>query len=164
MNRPVVRSYDSAADVETVFAALAGELWAVRKAEELHDDSRTVRREVSPDGAVVLVVSRALPDGVPGFLQRFLPSDGRAVQTDSWGPAEAGVRRGTWQAELPGAPVEIGGTMRLEAIPTGTRYTIAGDVRVKVPLIGGKAEAFVADMIGKLTDREHDVLQGMLGT
>lgn len=162
MSKHLSCSHDSPADVETVFAALAGQGWAPRRAEVLHDDSQMVRRDVAADGGVTLVVSRALPDGAPGFLQRFLPSDGRVVQTDAWGPDQAGIRRGTWRAHLPGAPAEIGGRMRLEPIPTGTRYTIEGEVRVKVPLIGGKAEGFVVDMICRLTDKEHDVLQGML--
>ena len=162
MSVQVSRVYDCPGEVETVFAALSGQGWAQRKAEVLQDDSTTVRRDVAADGGVTLAVSRALPDGAPGFLQRFLPSDGRVVQTDTWGPDQEGIRRGTWQAHLPGAPAEIGGRMRLEPIPTGTRYTIEGEVRVKVPLIGGKAEGFVVDMICKLTDKEHDVLQGML--
>ena len=162
MSVQVSRVYDCPGKVETVFAALSGQGWAQRKAEVLQDDSTTVRRDVAADGGVTLAVSRALPDGAPGFLQRFLPSDGRVVQTDTWGPDQAGVRRGTWRAELPGAPTEIGGTMRLEPAAGGTRYSIEGAVKVRVPLIGGKAERFVAELIGKLTDKEHDVLMGML--
>ncbi len=163
MTRSVLAAYDSPAGVEAVFAALSGVDWAPRKAEALHDGSATVRREVAADGSVQLVVSRRLPDGVPGFLQAFLPRDGRVVQTDTWGAEQVGTRRGTWQADLPGAPARIGGTMRLEPTAAGTRYTIEGEVTVKVPLIGGKAEAFVADMIVQLTARENDVLQEMLG-
>ena len=162
MSVHLTRVYDCPGEVETVFAALSGAGWAQRKAEVLHDDSMTMRRDVAVDGGVTLAVSRALPDGAPGFLQRFLPSDGRVVQTDTWGPDQAGVRRGTWRADLPGAPTEIGGTMRLEPAPAGTRYSIEGAVKVRVPLIGGKAERFVAELIGKLTDKEHDVLMGML--
>lgn len=162
MSVPVTRVYDCPGEVETVFAALSGQGWARRKAEVLHDDSTTVRRDVAVDGGVTLAMSRALPEGTPGFLQRFLPSDGRVVQTDTWGPDQAGVRRGTWRADLPGAPIEITGTMQLEPTPSGTRYRIEGAVKVKVPLIGGKAERFVAELIGKLTDTEHDVLMGML--
>lgn len=156
-------AYEIGRAVEVVFGALTGDGWAVAKAAALSDGSHTIRRNVGADGSVELVVSRKLPDGVPGFLIRFLPADGRAVQTDSWGPDVGGSRRGTWRADVAGAPAKVGGTMRLEPTATGCRYLIEGEVRVGVPVIGGKAETFLADMVRRLTAKEADVLRGMLG-
>jgi hypothetical protein len=152
----------STGDVETVFRVLTDESWAQRKDEALHDGSRVVRREETPGGGVTLVVSRELPNGVPGFLERFLPKDGRVTQTDAWGPAEGGTRSGTWSVDIPGAPARLGGTMRLDPTPTGSRYVIDGTVEVKVPLIGGKAEGFIAGMVEKLATKEGDVLRSGL--
>lgn len=163
MTARLSEAYEIGCDVEAVFAALSGDGWAAAKAAALSDGSRTVRRDVGADGSVELVVSRELPEGVPGFLTRFLPADGRAVQTDSWGPDVGGARRGTWRADIPGAPAKVGGAMRLEPTAAGCRYVIEGEVRVGVPLIGGKAESFLADMIRKLTAKEAGVLRGMLG-
>lgn len=159
MSRPVHSTHDSSADVERVHGVLSGPDWAERKAAALHDGSRVVEREVKPDGGVRLVVSRELPPGGPGFLQRFLPQDGRVVQTDDWGPSQDGVRRGTWQVVIPGLPARLGGTMRLEPTATGARYVIDGTIHVPIPLVGGKAETFIAEMVQKLTAREAEVLQ-----
>lgn len=163
MTARLSEAYEISRAVETVFAALSGEGWAVAKAAALSDGSRTVRRDVGADGSVELVVSRELPEGVPGFLTRFLPKDGRAVQTDSWGPDSGGTRRGTWRADIPGAPASVGGAMQLEPTAEGCRYVIDAEVKVSVPIIGGKAEAFLADMVRKLTATEAKVLRGMLG-
>lgn len=149
--------------VEDVFAVLGGEAWATAKAAALSDGSRTVRRDAGADGSVVLVVSRMLPDGTPGFLSRFLPKDGRVEQTDSWGPPDGGVRRGSWRADIPGAPARVGGTMSLEPTAGGCSYVIDGEVVVSVPLIGGRAESYLADQVRRLTAREADVLRGALG-
>lgn len=155
--------YPCPAGVASAFAAISGEGWAHRKAEVLRDGSQVVRRDERPGGGVLLVVSRELPAGVPGFLERFLPRDGRAVQTDDWAPERSdGSRHGTWRAEIPGAPAEIGGTMSLEAAASGCTYGIDGAVHVKVPLVGGKAEKFLRDMIGRLTAAEADVLRDMV--
>ena len=163
MSTALTRSFECPADVETVFAALSSEAWAHRKAEVLKDGSQVVRREDKPDGGVLLVVSRELPEGVPGFLEKFLPRDGRANQSDDWGPAGAdGSRRGRWSAEIPGAPAQVNGTMRLEPSGAGCAYTIDGEVKVRIPLIGGKAEKFLAGMVGRLTEKEADVLLGMV--
>lgn len=163
MSTPLNFRYHCPADVGTSFAAISGEGWAHRKAEVLKDGSQVVRREERPDGGVLLVVSRELPDGVPGFLERFLPRDGRAVQSDDWGPERAdGSRHGEWSADIPGAPAQVSGTMRFEPTDGGCSYQIDGTVAVKVPLIGGKAEKFIRDMIGKLTAKEAEVLRGMV--
>jgi hypothetical protein len=146
------------ADVEVVYAVITGDGWAGQKAEAFDDEARTESRTVAPGDAVTLVMSRGLPDGIPGFLQKFLPAGGRARQTESWGPAEGGARRGTWQGEIPGAPAKVGGTMALEPTESGTRYRIQGEVKVSIPLVGGKAESFIAEMIGKLTTAEAELL------
>ena len=164
MSRSLRSEQQSSGDVETVFRVLSDESWARRKDDALHDGSRVVRREEKADGGVLLVVSRELPAGVPGFLERFLPQDGRVVQTDDWGPAVAGSRSGTWKVEIPGAPATLGGTMHLSPAPAGSSYVIDGVVEVKVPLIGGKAEGFLAGLVERLAAKEADVLRAAVSS
>lgn len=154
--------YPLPADVETAYAAISGEGWAPAKAKALNDDSKVISREVGAGGAVTLVVSRKLPDGVPGFLTKFLPADGRVLQTDTWLPAEDGVRSGTWVADTPGSPAKVNGTMRLEPTDGGCTYVVEGTAKVSIPLIGGKAEGFVVAMTEKLTAKEADVLRSLV--
>jgi hypothetical protein len=160
--KPVRAEHVIATDVETVFRLLTDESWARHKDEALRDGSRVVRREERPDGGVLTVMSRELPAGAPGFLERLLPADGRVQQTEDWEPPEGGTRRGTWQADIPGAPARLGGTLRLEPTAGGTRYLVEGTVEVKVPLVGGRAESFIAGMVEKLVGKEADVLRGAL--
>lgn len=154
--------YSIPVDVETAYAAISGEQWAPAKAAALGDDSKTVSREVGAGGAVTLVVSRKLPDGVPGFLSKFLPADGRVIQTDTWSPAADGVRKGTWVAATPGSPADVRGTIRLEPAPNGCTYVIEGTAKVSIPLIGGKAENLVVQMTEKLTAKEVEVLTSLV--
>lgn len=163
MTTTVSSRYTCPVDVPTAFAALSSKDWAVRRAAALRDGSQVVRRQERSDGGVLLVVSRELPAGVPGILERFLPQDGRAVQTDDWGPAlPDGSRQGTWRADIPGAPAEVGGSMGLRPAPSGCTYVIDGRITVRVPLVGGKAEKFLCDMIGRLTAAEAEVLRDMV--
>ncbi len=162
MGKRFSRTADSDADVETVFAILSGEDWADHKAEHLGDGSLLVSREVHADGGVTLVLSRKLPDGVPGFLHRFLPADRRVITTDVWGPSVDGCRRGTWAAHIAGAPAKLGGTMRLEPVGAGNCHTIDGEVKVPVPIIGGKTESFIAEQIVRLAEAEAAVVRKIL--
>ena len=161
--KPLHSSHEVPAGVEEVLAVLTGPQWSARKAEVLHDGSQVVERTERPDGGVHLVASRVLPEGGPGFLQRFLPRDGRVVQTDDWAPARAGVRGGTWQVVIPGVSARLGGTMRLEPAGSGSRYVVDGEISVPIPLVGGKAESFIAEMVHKLSDREAEVLREAVG-
>lgn len=162
MSKPVGSSHETGADVERAHGVLTGPDWADRRAAALGDGSRVVERQQRADGGVRMVVSRELPEGGPGFLQRFLPSDRRVVQTDEWDPPQDGVRRGTWQVVLPGLPARLEGTMALEPTASGSRHVVDGTITVPVPLVGGRAEAFIAEMIGKLAAREAQVLRDAL--
>ncbi len=151
--------FESTGSVDRVFATLSSPDWVATRAQAFDDGARVTQHEQRPDGGVLLAVSRELPGGVPGFLDRFLPKDRRVVETFDWAPAAGdGTRRGTWKADIPGAPARLGGTMRLEPTATGSRYTIEGQVKVSVPLIGGKAEGFIAEMVHRLAVKEHELL------
>jgi hypothetical protein len=164
VSKHVQAVHESSHDVEAVFGALTSPAWVARKAERLRDGTQLVRREEQPDGGVVLEVSRELPAGAPGFLERFLPKDGRVRQTDDWGPPRDGARFGTWRVEIPGAPARLGGTMRLEPVQGGTRHTIEGEVKVSVPLVGGKAEIFIGEMVVRLAGKEATLLKDFLSS
>lgn len=159
MTAPVTSVVRTQHPVAEVFELLTAERWVELKAGRFRDGSRVVRREATPGGGLVLVVSRELPEGAPGFLTRLLPKDGRVVQTDEWAPDDGtGTRSGTWRVELAGAPARLGGTLRLEPDGTGSAYLVVGETKVSVPLVGGKAESFIAEMVGRLGASEGQLL------
>ena len=163
MTAPVRTLTRTSAQVEEVFALLTSPEWVARRAARFRDGSAVVRREARPDGGLLLAVSRELPQGAPGFLAKLLPKDGRVVQTDEWSPLDdSGARAGTWRAEIAGAPARLGGTLRIEPSGTGSQYLVVGEAKVSVPLVGGRAEAFIAEMVGKLGTAEGELLQQAL--
>ncbi len=163
MTAPVRSSTRTTGTVEQVFAVLTSADWVARRAARFSDGATVVRREQRPDGGLLMAVSRELPEGAPGFLARLLPADGRVVQTDDWAPADgSGARSGTWTVELPGVPARLGGTMRLDPAGDGVRHLVEGEAKVSVPLVGGKAEVFVAEMVGRLGAKEGELLQSVV--
>jgi hypothetical protein len=159
MSKDLVSRTQIPATVQQVFDLRTSERWVALKAQELKDGSALVSRTVRPDGGVDFSVSRELPSGVPGFLERFLPKEGRAVQNESWGPPDAkGVCNGTWSVDIPGAPAKLGGTSILEPSGDGSVQVIRGTAKVNVPLIGGKAESFIVEMTQKLMAKEAELM------
>jgi hypothetical protein len=163
VSKELVSRAELPATVQQVFALRTSERWVALKAAQLNDGSRLVSRIERPDGGVDFSVSRELPSGVPGFLERFLPKEGRAVQNESWGPPDAaGVCHGTWSVDIPGAPAKLGGTSTVEPAGTGSVQVIHGTAKVGIPLIGGKAEQFIVDMSQKLMAKEAELMVASL--
>jgi hypothetical protein len=151
------------ATVQQVFDLRTSERWVALKRDRLNDGSALVSRTDRPDGGVDFSVSRELPAGVPGFLERFLPKEGKAVQNESWGPPDAdGVCHGTWSVDIPGAPAKLGGDSTLEPSGDGSVQVIRGTAKVGIPIIGGKAESFIVEMTEKLMAKEAELMVASL--
>ena len=102
-------------------------------------------------------------EGVPGFARKFAGETTRAVQTEEWS-SPAG---GTISIETPGKPTSINGTLTLTESGGRTTETLDAEVKVKVPLIGGKLESLMADLVASGMDKEQTAgaawLQGERG-
>lgn len=162
MSRRTSHTSEGETDVETLFAVLSGPDWADQVAARLHDDCQVLRRTVGDDGSVELVMSRRT-EPLPGFVAKFAPADVRIVTTDSWGPSGDGVRACTWTAQIPGTPVRIRGTQRIEPLGSGSRHTAHAEVTVPVPLVGGKIEAYICEQIQRIAQAEEEVVRAVLG-
>jgi hypothetical protein len=163
MSRDLVNRTEIPATVQQVFDLRTSERWVELKREQLKDGSLLVSRTERPDGGVDFSVSRELPAGVPGFLERFLPKEGKAVQNESWGPPDGnGVCSGTWSVDIPGAPAKLGGTSSLEPSGDGSVQVIRGTAKVNIPLVGGKAEQYVVEMTQKLMAKEAELMVASL--
>jgi hypothetical protein len=154
--------HDLPAGVEAALAAVTSERWPQALDARLSDGSALVERTPSPDGGVRLVTRRRLPEGVPSFLTRFAAPGSAVTQTDVWGPDTGGLRRGTWSVELGSAPATLGGDLLLEPREGGCRWGVDGEVTVRVPLVGGRAEAFLAPLLERLVATQAEVLRTLL--
>lgn len=112
-----------------------------------------VERRVEPDGTRFKRVRCRPNRTLPGFLAPFVGPEGLVYfQVMRADPAQRLIR---WSVESPalGDRLEVGGTTRFEPHPEGCRRVIDGQVTVKVRLIGGQIERFVADEVQKSYDR-----------
>ncbi len=163
MSKSIVSRTEIPATVQQVFDLRTSERWVALKAERLKDGSALVRRVERPDGGVDFSVSRELPAGVPGFLEKLLPKEGKAVQNESWAPpGPDGICHGTWSVDIPGAPAKLGGESSLEPAGAGSVQVIRGTAKVSIPLIGGKAESFIVEMTEKLMAKEAELMVASL--
>lgn len=142
--------YDAARD--EVFAMLADPDFRRASADAMGVISAEV--SVSRTGAGMSVrIDQVQPtEGVPGFAKKFAGETTRAVQVEEWASPDGG----TITIETPGKPTKVTGTISLAESGGRTTETLEVEVKVKVPLLGGKLESLMAELIVEGMDKEHE--------
>jgi uncharacterized protein YndB with AHSA1/START domain len=131
------------ADVETVFALITDADFMTRKYTAIGSTNVAVDKSEEAGGACELVMRRTVTVDLPGFAKRVMTPSNTAIQTENWAAVQAdGSRVCTYRVEIQGMPSTITGTVTLSADGAGTRQDIDADVKVSIPLIGGKLEKF----------------------
>jgi hypothetical protein len=92
-------------------------------------------------------------DDLPSFARAFAGDSTRAIQREVWEDTTGGTLR----IETPGKPSEIKGTITLRPEGSGSREIIELDLKVKVPLIGGRLEKLLAERVTAGVEAEHAV-------
>lgn len=92
-------------------------------------------------------------DRIPSFAQKMVGSEIRFVHEEKWSsPSSAAIR-----VSIPGKPGEMNGAATLTQNGPDVVQQIDLDVKVGVPLIGGKLEDLVAGFVTKAFDAENKV-------
>lgn len=75
-------------------------------------------------------------------------------RTESLRPDGAGSYAGDVDVTIPGTPATAVGTLRLADTAAGSELVVHADVTVKVPFLGSKIEAVIADQVQQLLAAE----------
>jgi len=134
------------ASVDRVFALLTDpDQLAAMNAAVGASDCQLVSQD-DRGGAPWLVTSRKVTVDLPGFARKVMQPTNTVVQTDDWAAPEAdGSRTCRYQVEVKGVPSRIDGTMTLRAGGDGCRQDIDAEVKVSIPLLGGRLEKFAVE-------------------
>lgn len=119
----------------------------------------TISIEETDDAWVVDVNQLQSTAGAPGVVQKVVGSSIGVHKVETW--------RSTSHADLtvlvPGKPAALHGSITLAARGGRTVQTITGDVKVKIPLVGGALEQFVARLLVIAYDKEIEAGRDYLG-
>ena len=125
--------------------------------ERVCDAQGATRRSatVGPEGGGMKVVVDQVQgaDGIPGFARKFVGEEINLVQTEQWWDMEGG----TVEVVIPGKPGQMRGTITLREAAGTTTETVAMEIKVAIPLVGGKIEALIADLLRKALRAENAV-------
>jgi hypothetical protein len=143
--------YDGAS-LAQVHEMLADPAFRERVCDRQHVLRHTVEIDSSGPGMTVKVDQVQAAQGIPGFAKKFVGDEINIVQTEDW----TGPEKGNIHVAIPGKPGEMSGTAMLTEDPDGTTETVNLSVKVNIPLVGGKIEGLVADLLSKALRAEHE--------
>jgi hypothetical protein len=89
--------------------------------------------------------------GVPGFAKKIVGDETNIVQEETWTSAT----HGDITVTIPGKPGDMKGTAVLVEDGAGTVETVELTVKVKIPVVGGKLEGLIADLLLKALKAEN---------
>jgi uncharacterized protein DUF2505 len=125
--------------------------------EEVCDAIGATRKTVTigPEGGGLKVVLDMVQpaQGIPGFAKKFVGDEIQLVQTEHWSDMETG----RVEVVIPGKPGQMSGTMTLRESGGTTTETVAMEIKVGIPLVGGKIDALIADLLRKALRAENAV-------
>ncbi|WP_028652790.1 DUF2505 domain-containing protein [Nocardioides halotolerans] len=125
--------------------------------EQVCDAIGATRKDVTvgPDGGgMKVVIDMVQPaHGIPGFAKKFVGDDIQLVQTEHWSDMETG----RVEVVIPGKPGHMTGTVALRESGGTTTETVQMEIKVNIPLVAGKIESLIADLLRKALKAENSV-------
>lgn len=111
--------------------------------------------EIEPEGAGFRARLKQVQtaQGIPSFARKFVGDEITIVQTEQWASAE----HGDITVEIPGKPGDMVGTAQLRESGGTTTETVDLTVKVGIPLVGGKLEGLIGDLLLKALKAENAV-------
>jgi hypothetical protein len=108
---------------------------------------------------VVVVLDQVQPaDGLPGFAKKFVGVEINIVQREEW----TSVDHADLHVTIPGKPGQMVGGIELTEDGGTTTETVDVEITVNIPLVGGRIEKLIGDMLRKALVAEEQVARSYL--
>jgi len=129
--------------VETAFKMLTDEDYLQEKFEATGATNIEIMKCKKEGDVFVIENKREIPANPPGFAKKFIKARNKVVGKDVWDLSGKKTKKGTFELDVKGAPIKLSGDLTLKPTKNGSDYIINFNVKVGIPLIGGKIAKLV---------------------
>ena len=136
-----------------VFAMLGDAVFRERVCEAQHVSEATVEIDGVDDTMSVSIDQRRPSDGIPSFAKKFVGDTIHIAQREEWSSATDAVLDLT----IPGKPGHMKGTITLRPDGDGTVETVSGELKVHIPIVGGKIEGLIIQLFEHALEAEQRI-------
>ena len=128
---------------EAVFAMLGEAVFREQVCEAQHTTEATAEVDGMDDTMTVTVDQRRPADGIPSFARKFVGDTIHIRQHEEWHSATDA----SLEVSVPAKPGHLKGSITLRPDGDGTVETVSGEIKVHIPLVGGKLEGLIAELL-----------------
>ncbi|MDX6323725.1 MAG: hypothetical protein QOK15_79 [Nocardioidaceae bacterium] len=142
-----------AASAEEVRAMLLDPEFRERVCAAQHALEHHVDISGSGDRMTVQVRQTQSMKGAPAVAVKLTGDRVAILQRETW----SGPRNADFAMEIPGKPGQLRAALALQDTSAGCDELVVGEVKVQVPLVGGKLEGLIGDILARALRREGEV-------
>jgi hypothetical protein len=134
------------ADLDAMWAMQTTKEWWTAKYEALGASNIVFHTFDADDTSFTIVSERDVPADLPGFAKKIVGETNHVTQTEKW-TRNADAANATIELLFKNIPGGTTGTMSITPSGSGTVWQSDFDIKVNIPMVGGKLE----DVIKKET-------------
>ena len=151
-----------AGEVARVLTILTDEAFLAEYAKEIGATGWDINVDRQDDRTSSEVRLTVPTDRMPSLFRRFVPPSLEIVETRVWpatSPDNAG-RRGDVAVDtaVGKRDARVRGRIALDPVEDGARFSMSGDVKVNLPLVGGQAATLLKDLIVRVLGNQTTVV------
>ena len=124
--------------------------------EEVCDYQRVLRKSVTVEttasGMSVVIDQFQSVQGLPSFATKLVGDEVNIIQSESWSGGNGDIA-----VTIPGKPGDMKGTAVLTGSGERTTEKVDMTIKVGIPLVGGKIEGLISDLLLKALKAENKV-------
>jgi uncharacterized protein DUF2505 len=148
--------------VDTTFTTLVDEAYLTERLDAIGGKDATLLAHARKDEEVAYRIRQGVDaQRLPSAVRSILGGDLVVEREERWRPDGANVVSHS-KVTISGVPAEITARSRLVSAGEGCELVTDAEVRVSIPLVGGKIEKVVAEQVTKLLAAEAEFAEKWL--
>lgn len=155
MARRIEHHTTSPHSAEAVFGAMVDETYLRDRLAEIGGDNAELLAYTSTPDQTTYQLKQGVPaEHLPSLAKSVLGGDLVIQRAETW---TAAGHTGTVEVTISGVPGRLNGTFTLTPNGgAGSKLTLQGQVKVSIPLMGGKLEGMIAEQVIVLLNKESE--------
>jgi hypothetical protein len=152
MARRIEHHTTSPHSAEKVFGALVDETYLRDRLAEIGGTNAGLVTFTTTETRTSYQLRQGVPaEHLPSMAKSLLGGDLVIQRVENWA-----ALAGTVEVTINGVPGRLDGAFTLTDNGSGSKLTLTGEVKVSIPLMGGKLEKLIAEQVAVLLDKESE--------
>jgi len=152
MARRIEHHTTSPHSAEKVFGALVDETYLRDRLAEIGGTNAGLVTFTTTETRTSYQLRQGVPaEHLPSMAKSLLGGDLVIQRVENWA-----ALAGTVEVTINGVPGRMDGAFTLADNGSGSKLTLTGEIKVSIPLMGGKLEKLIAEQVAVLLDKESE--------